>query len=952
MAEFKVASAYADFEVRVDEGINKAKARIKQRQGELDTAGKIKLDVDLRDAKARIKSEFRDERFTIKADADTTLARARLEKLTGEGTFKIKPDVDEPAARRATAQLDSTTSRMASRANAKFDLIKYTAFTVGLPAAAATGSALAVAAVGAIPVAFGAAAAAMVADTDQVAGKWGALSSRVIEDAQTMSMSLQGEVIGAVDDMGAAWDRIKPKVQSAMLAGAPAIREVVGAATDLAEEALPGVIIAAQRSSDAISSIRTVSGQTGAGLRDFFVNASAGSDAGARSMVIFGGTVQTLLGRLGQLAANLAQSSAGPMRSFDVIVDQLSGSLVDVTASGSGTIGMLQGFATAGSGTVTVLHGVLSAAAALPPQVTQVGGAIAATSMIASKFGLDVGGAFEGVGTKIKEADGARAKFSAGFAGIAGGLINPATVAVTLLGIGLNELGKAQEDAARYAAEHRDNIRALTQAIREDNGVLGAHTAKVNMQALETKNAASNMAVYGGTMKDAVLAINGNADAYDRLNYASRAQMEQIGKNAAFNEQDRNSLKNLATQALETGMSYAELGRANSETTRQAARLGGVWGNQVAAIANANGAIGAQINEQKKAMEAYYLSESALTGLSEAQIRARDATVEHTKATQDAIGGELGYRGAVETSKQALAEYTKTNGDHKASEDEKRQALLAVETAMYRQVQAAGQAAAATYQGKNENERAAIAAAAMNRETVQLANTWAGPLPASLQAGIAKMTVSEAKAAGLTVAIDGTGNAVYRLPNGKEIRIESNAEQQRARVDALRASIDALHDRSVKITTTYFYGTAGGGGGGYNGPAVARAQGGLVGRLAAMSGRAYAGGVDAVAPINGGLMGSFSRAIRDTIPALLAEGEHVTNAKDTANNISELAAINAGQRNYRRWPDTGRPPERQPEAAQQRGGPPVVNMGGVTLVGADPDEVLGKMTNRLRWAVR
>lgn len=951
MAEFKVASAYADFEVKVDEGIKAAKARLKQEQGGLDIRANLKLDVDTKAAKAQIRSEFRDERFEIKADADTTLARARLAKLTGEGTFKIKPDVDASAAKRAERELDGTVSRMANRANAQFDLLKYTAFTVGLPAAAAAGAAATVVALGAVPIAFGAMAVSMVSNTDQVAGAWGALSGRVVNDAQTMAMLLQGEVVGAVNDMGAAWDRIKPKVESAMLAGAPAIREMTGAVTDLAEEAMPGLIIAAQHSGEALGSIRTLAGQTGAGLREFFINTSAGSTAGARDMTIFGGTVQTLLGRIGQLAANLANAGAGPLRSFDVIVDQLSGSLVDVTAAGSGTMGMLQGFSTAGSGTVTVLHGILAAAAALPPGITEIGGSIAATSMIASKFGLDVGASFSGVGQKIKDAEGATGKFKAGFTGIAAGLINPATIAVTALGIGLNILGEAQERAARYAAEHRDNVRELTQAIREDNGVLGENVTKVNMKALTDKNAAANLSAFGATLGDAKLAIQGNSDAYDRLNYSARAQMETIGKNANLNEENRNKLKDLATEALKTGKSYDQLSQAGGENARIADMLQGSWSDQISAITNGNAAVGEQINAQKQAMEQYYQTESALTGLSEAQIKARDATVEHTKATQDAVGGELGYRGSVLASQKAIEEYTKANKNHSLSENDKASALLGAEQAMFRQVQAAGQAAAATYAGTNENERAAIATRAMNAETVKLANSWAGPLPASLQAGIAKMTVSEAKAAGLTVALDNTGAAVYRLPDGKLIRIESTAAQEQARVEALRASIASLRDREIKITTTYFYGTAGGGGGGYNGPAVARADGGLVGRLAAASGRAYAGGADAVAPLGGGLIsGMFTRAIRDTVPALLAPGEHVTNTKDTANNFAELTAINNGQRNYRRYPDTGRPPERM-EPAQRRGAP-TVNLGGVTIIGTDADEVMGKMTNKLRWAVR
>lgn len=958
MAEFKVASAYADFEVKVDEGIDKAKARIKARQRELDTSAKIKLDVDLRDAKANIRKEFKDERFTIKADADTTLARARLEKLTGEGTFKIKPDVDEPAARRAAQQLDGTVSRMANRANATFDLLKFTAFTVGLPTAAAAGAVGVSAAIGGIGAAWAGLVVMLTASTDEVSAKWGAFADGVARDARSMADPLKGDVVGAIDQMGAAWTRIKPLAAAGMSAAAPGIRELVGAATDFIENAAPGLVAGAKASGEALKAVHTFAAQAGAGLTDFAINASKGVDGANRGMVIFGGTVQTLEGRLGQLFANLATGSAGPLRSLDVIVDQLSGSLVDATASGSGIIGVFQGAGTAGSGLVTILHGIVAAASALPPQLTQLAGSWTATSMIASQFGINAGKGFEGLGTKIQQTEGWSKKLGTAVGGLAAGAINPAFLAVTALSLGLNALGEAQEKAAQYAAEHRDNVRSLTEALRQDGGVAGEVTRQRNAQALADKNASANLSAFGQNISTATAAIYGSSYAYEQLRSSSVTTFRAIADSAGITESSREEFIGLGSEALKTGKNYDQLkssvleaGKSYDSSGEGAQRFSAAQLSTVEATINAMGAIGEQINSQKQAKEAYYLTEQALTNLSRAQIEARDATVEHTKATQDAVGGQLGYRGAVEATKQAMADMKKVNEGAKSTEDQKTQALLSAENAMYRQVQAAGQAAAANANVKSENERAAIATAAMNRETVSLANSWAGQLPQSLQAGISKMTTAEARSAGLTVAIDGTGAAVYRLPNGKTIKIESTAEQERAKVEALRASIDALHNRDIRIAVTTAYGTTGQGSS-LSGPYVARAQGGLVGRLAAMSGRGYAGGVDAVAPINGGLMGSFSRAIRDTIPALLAQGEHVTNAKDTANNITELAAINNGQRNYRRWPETGQPPARAEVPTQRSNGAPTVNLGGVTVIGADADEVLSKVSNRMKWAVR
>src|SRR4051812_13458146 len=205
MADFKVASAYADFEVRVDEGIDKAKARIRQRARDLDTSARIKLDIDVKDAKANLRKEFKDERFTVKADADTTLARARLEKLTGEGTFKIRPDVDDAGVRRAASKMDGATSKMAERANAQFDAMKFTVFTVGLPAAAALGATLAVGSLAALPVAFGGMIAMLTSSTDAVSSKWGDHADGVSRDAKGMAQQFTGSVVTSIDSMGAAW---------------------------------------------------------------------------------------------------------------------------------------------------------------------------------------------------------------------------------------------------------------------------------------------------------------------------------------------------------------------------------------------------------------------------------------------------------------------------------------------------------------------------------------------------------------------------------------------------------------------------------------------------------------------------------------------------------------------------------------------------------------------------
>lgn len=860
---FKIADAYADFHIDVDSEIGRAAGRLKAKGAEFakmgENAGKafsagFGRGVDLDQSLAKNVESLRTrtnqlERMGNQAGegygrgfrTGVNLRSAMVEQIAvvkssrvafanegkqagqaysrGFGGSKLAgPSVGSASGAEASGEqaaaatargfergskdIDNATTKVAQRNQAKFSAILYAGLSLGAPALAAAGALAVTASLGAVAGGFAAFAVSALRGTDEVADHWGRMSQMVINDSKAIAAPLKGDVVAAIDDMGKAWVRLRPEVATATMASAAAVHELTGAATDFAEQAMPGVVTATKASLPVLQGLRTFSGQAATGLSDLFTNASKGSEGAKQGVTIFGGTVQTLEGRLGSLFANAANGSSGPLRSLDVIVDQLSGSLLDVTASGSGTMGMLQGFSTAGSGTVTVLHGLLSAAAALPPQVTQLAGAWGAASFMASKFGIDAGKGFEGYGDKVKSATGITGKLSAATTGLVAGAINPAFLAVTALGVGLDMLGAAQENAAMYTSRHRDNVRTLTQAIREDNGALGDHVKIANVDALQSKNAAANLAVFGSNLGDAKLAIEGNSAAYDRMNYSARASLATIGEHAQLSQDDINALKDLGTTSLKTGQSYDELSRAGGRGAEIAAMLGGTWHDQIAAITNGTGAVGEQIKAQKEAHDAYLLSQSALTGLGAAQIEARDATVAHTQAVRDSVGADLDYRGSVQGTKKAIEDLAKTNKDHKATEDDKTNALLAAEQAMQKQITAAGQAAAATLATKSPNEQAAAATAAMNVETVKLANSWAGQLPASLQAGIGKMSISEAKAAGLTVAIDNTGQAVYRLPDGKNIKITGSGVQEvQDEINGLIRNNDGKVIR-LRVTTT------------------------------------------------------------------------------------------------------------------------------------------------------
>jgi hypothetical protein len=177
------------------------------------------------------------------------------------------------------------------------------------------------------------------------------------------------------------------------------------------------------------------------------------------------------------------------------------------------------------------------------------------------------------------------------------------------------------------------------------------------------------------------------------------------------------------------------------------------------------------------------------------------------------------------------------------------------------------------------------------------------------------MSVTEATAAGLRVGVNNLGQAVVTLPNGKNIVLTSTAAAEEARVQGLANSIAALKDRQLKITVSY-YGDASRATS-LTGPSVAFAEGGRVrDKIPHLAG----GGEPLSGPLNvlpGGRAKGPGTRTSDSILAAISTDEMVTNARDTARNLTELYAINNGQRNYEKYPDTGRPPTGQVAAAQE-----------------------------------
>ena len=734
---------------------------------------------------------------------------------------------------------------------------------------------------------------------------------------------LAGPLAESATRIGASFDRMKPEIATAMSESQASVGLLTHAVTGFAEDAMPGMITAIRASDAPLKGLDSFAQDAGAGLTDMFVNVSKSGDAAGQTMTNLGGITRDLEGFTGQLLANLANGGTSVVPQFGATLHQVEDTVLSLSSNGmpalTGAAGHLLSTVSGGIG---ILQAGASALGAWAAPLGGMAGNLFATNSMAKLFGTSLGETGFGVGAFAKtvqdgdqkispfkkslqdaESNGT-SKLKAGLGALVSNGVNPMGIAMIAGGFILDKFGEAQQKAAEYAAQHRENVRTLTDAIREDGGVMGTATAQTNSKALADKNAAANLNAFGQTVQTATAAINGNSQSYDKLQYAAGATLATIADQAEIVGTNRDALISLGKQSLETGKNYDQLktdvlatGITYDSSGESAQRLSGAQQSLIEATLNGTGAVGEQINAQRQAHDAYIASETALTGLNQAQIENRDATNKATQALYAEQNAHLGYRGAVLNTKTAIAEYDKTLKDGKATADQKASSLLKVEQAFASQEQAAYNAAFAENSNKSSGEQLAAANAAANAETVKLANSMGTQLPQSVQQTIGAFSFAQAKAAGLTVAIDNTGRAVYRLPDGKFIAITSSAQDEARQVAALQRAIDSLHDRNVRIAVTTFYGTVGQGSS-LVGPAVARAKGGLVGYASGgqvMSVPRFDGGGYALDVGPGGMLHGPGSGTSDSIFARVSNGEFVVRASETRKNLPLLNAINSGR---------------------------------------------------------
>jgi hypothetical protein len=658
----------------------------------------------------------------------------------------------------------------------------YTIKTFGGLASAATGAGLGVAAgltmaTGGF-IAFGAVA---LRENTAVQDSWRNLGNTVNVESARMAEPLEGHLVRAAGTLQRTFLDLEPALSRGFEAAGPSLDHLVAGVDQFARRAVPGMVLAVERSEPVFVGMRQFLADTGDGVNDFFVNMSEGADSSGRILAEFGGISRDALGTTGSLLATLSNEGAPA-------VHELAGAFGGLlrAVEGMSTSGMPVLFSTA-TNLLGVLGKILDIAGPLAPALGTVVGVMLSAKAGAAIFGA-AGEAIGNVGTRIEragersgKADGALSKL-----GRTMGAFGPwgAVAGGALLGL------SAAADAAWGSTEN------LAQGLMRGGQAAAAAGAQLASNDLTVATYTSSLSLLTGGGGPLDLFIT-TTDEANRAVTEQRAQMT--------------TLERAQVDAAAAAANHSRAVETYGETSDQAAATAALLAMRQRDLRNA---------QDEAARATKTLTEKLLEQQQMALTLAND-NLALRLATQQ-----------YDDSLKALNEAVTTYGDKSR---EARDAAMQHEEASIRLVAAAGVEAASHYANRDSVEAQTASLDASNRKALELAASMQGPLPAALQIMIANMDDASLSALGATRTIDGTGSAVVRLPGGKTVTINA-ADYATATINGIQNSIDNMRGKTIQIHIQQLVSTTGPTMANLGNPAAVlpRAKGGPV-----MAGRPY-----------------------------------------------------------------------------------------------------------------
>lgn len=513
---------------------------------------------------------------------DAAKFRAQLDAMIAKADAGIKAtipvEVDDKkaddSAKKAGAKVDDEMTRVAKRANAQFDGLKFLGLSVGLPAAAAIGAVGVAAALTLVTGGIAALGVSMVASNEQVQTSLYGLTSQVESDAHAMAQPLEGEVVQAIGSMSDSWMAVRPAVEDAMKGSAPAVRELSGAATDFAKNVMPGVVDAVDASEAPLQGFRSLVGQTGTGLSNMFTNMSKDGPQAGAAMRDLGGITENLLGQTGTLLGNLAGGAHMVLPQFGGAIDQVFGVVNHLTSNGMPALtGTTSGFLGTVGGGLNIVNGMASALGGWAAPVGQLGGSLLATNSIAKLFGTsltDTGFGLKAFSsytdaagkstTPFKAAmdgvEGKTNKLKAGLSSVVDSGFNPLGLALTAGGLLFDLWGQKSQEAAAKAAAFNATVADIkgtlssTGAITANTKSLAANDIATGKLGGSQKTASDLAGEYHVNINTLTSAYTGNTRSLGQVTTELNSNVDAVAQ-ATLRQDDWNRLQHDGISALD-----------------------------------------------------------------------------------------------------------------------------------------------------------------------------------------------------------------------------------------------------------------------------------------------------------------------------------------------------------------------------------------------------------------
>lgn len=495
--------------------------------------------------------------------------------------------------------------------------------------------------------------------------------------------------------------------------------------------------------------------EVGNGFTRFFETLVPYSDTLGRSFASLGGIAGDLVAMLGRFSGIISTGTAPGLESLRTTLQQLYDTGLALIE------GALPGITTAWLGFSTAVGTALAALEPIAPLLGTVVGSLAPFAVALKAIDLitfgRIGAQFANLKTGIAASATATGKAKTALSGLASIGFGPLGIAAAAVGTALMVLGQRQQEAAQAAAEHKEQVRNLTAAIIEDNGVIGQATRQYQLKQAADEgliNTARQFGIDTGLVTQALL---GNKDA------AAQVEAQTISLRKPL--LDLNGVTgDTRTKMIEQGEALVNL-RFRTWDYNRAAR---------------------------EAAEAALVERAAMNGVTVEALKQMNAMQALYTQQMAMIDASLGLREAQHSLKKAQKATTKAQKEHGRASQEYKDAALQEERAIQQVISATHRKTLEQNIATGAEKAGARATEAADRAALKMAATYQGRLPPVLRQYVRGMDESRAAAAGAKVETDKLGRAVITLPNGKKIRLRVDAAQAQQAINDLNNALNSI----------------------------------------------------------------------------------------------------------------------------------------------------------------